>query len=347
MNLIDEPLRGRAWALVALLVVAALLSACGGESEDAPALSSPPTRTPAPATLTPAPDDSIAALEIISLADGVQTFLDEAADASPLDRPVLFDQHVFAPHPECFPDAFYTGSQPLELMDFNLVSLDLAILQASVEMFPEAQLRESIETTIAAAADDLPLDAPFRVCIFPSPAWRPPEDLPNGGLNVETFSDDVIIAWCGGGAVCLDAAPQEIAFAYAYAEQLQHGDFTVTNMTLLDWALFPARAADFARRSVPDARFPWSGAELDPAVEADVWSRMQTSLDVTYTDYPDYRKIERFVYGRDSEDYPRWGGVIIAGHIVDAYREAHPLTTPADLLALPTREMLAQSAYAP
>jgi len=68
----------------------------------------------------------------------------------------------------------------------------------------------------------------------------------------------------------------------------------------------------------------------------------------TYQDYPDYRKIDKFLYGSTNPDlYPAWGGLFLGEQIVSAFRESHPDVTFAALAALPPLTLLEQSGYAP
>ncbi len=337
------------WPVIAIVggVLLAVLAACGGEEDHTPDLAALPTRTPVPATLTSEPADALANVSLIALRERVAAFLDEAEDASPLDRPVLFDQHVFAAHPDCFSDAYHTNTEPLELFDFNLVSLDLAQWREALDQFPEAELIAAIDAALARAVEVIPPEGPFRVCLFPSPPWPHRGDAPvTGAFQTQTLSSDLVVAWCSEGAACLDGVGKTIAFAYHYAVQLGHLNRTVGTTTLRDFMILDARADDFATYLYPGAVFPWH-VDLDPALEADLWARMQESLDVTYQDYPEYRRIERFLYGRGTEQYPDWGGIVIGMHIVEAFHENNPLVTYAELAALPSEDVIARSGYAP
>jgi uncharacterized protein YjaZ len=75
---------------------------------------------------------------------------------------------------------------------------------------------------------------------------------------------------------------------------------------------------------------------------------MQNFTATTYQDYPDYRRIPRFLYGSsDTTRYPTWGGIYIGDQIVRAYRTSHPDVTFPELADMPPEDILAGSGYAP
>ncbi len=334
---------------LAVLVPVFVLSACSsGDQETAPRLAAPPTRTPLPTvdvTQTAVPGAGLE-VELVSLRDEVQAFLDASQEASPIDRPVLFEQYVTDARPACVAASYYPGVQPLQLFDLNLVSLDLNTWVQTVQIFPADAMIDSIRETLVEADGRLPFGETLRVCILPVPSDQLPQDQPNGGVGAEVLADNLLIVWCSGGDYCLTRLPIEVLYAYAYAYQIGQTGLTNADVPLLHFMIYNARAEDFVQQVYPATTFPWANA-LTPEQEATLWGQMHDYLATTYRDYPDYRKIERFLYGRGTEQYPTWGGLYIGSQIVRAYRASHPGVSPVDLMNLPPQTLLDESGYAP
>jgi len=348
-------MRRTARRLMAALWLVALvggLVACGETTEEAPRLAAPPTRTPQPPTPTPSLEDRLANFEIIFLNDAIEAYLDAAEGRSPIDRPDIFSDVVIAAEPACFTSEFYTGMEPLELLGFNPVSVDneswRTALAATDRVAIEAQARAALSAIVA----QLPVDYPVRLCVVPLPHFQPdgaPDEGGQEGIHgAEVFGSDLIITWCSGGASCLDHLNTDLAYAYHYAYQIAHTGLAFPEVPLLHFALYAARAAEFTRALFPDAVYDWDEFTLTPEEEAVLWSRMQPYLRTTNSDGLEARKIERFLAGREnSPDYPRWGGMVIAERILDAYRAGHPDVSWAELAALPPETVLNDSGYSP
>jgi hypothetical protein len=337
-----------------VLIFAALaLAACGTPGEVAPRLVALPTRTPAPITPTPAEVAAAAPsnIEVISLHGAIDAFLTASEAASPLERIDLFIQHVLTPHPACFEGSLWLGAQPLETLDnlgLNLPSVDMENWRASVDAFPETQALAAAEDALREAYALLPRDTVLRVCVAPVPGPRRPfEEAPDGGLNIQVMGSDLVLALCSAGESCLEPLRSRIAGGYGYAYQIEQVGLTGAEIPLLGWAVYQGRADDLALRLFPDASFPWTDA-LTPEQEATVWEAMQEYLQTTYSDYPGYRNVDRFLYGYGGQErFPPWGGIYIGEQIVAAYRASHPDVTPAELMALDLETLLAGSGYAP
>lgn len=333
---------------LAAVVIGVLASACGGGEETAPGLSAPPTRTPLPTVeatqmAVPGADLDVA---IISLRGEIDAFLTAAESTSPIDRPVLFEEHVINAVPECVDATYYPNVQPLELFDFNLVSLDLTRWAQAVESLPDDAMSETIRAALVEADALLPVTRRLTVCILPLPAFDPPEEQVSGDVEAEVLAGDLLVVACSGGDDCLSRLPDQVLYAYGYAYQVAQSGLTIIDMPLLNFMIYSARAEDFVHRVYPATTFPWADA-LTPAQEATLWADMQDFLATTYSDYPDSRKIERFLYGRNNDQYPNWGGLYVGSQIVRAYRAAHPDVAPVELMALPPETLLDESGYAP
>ncbi|MBN1679760.1 MAG: hypothetical protein JW966_05675 [Anaerolineae bacterium] len=328
------------------VLIAVLLSGCGGEDESAPELAVLPTRTPVPATDAPV-DEPSAHYEVVSLQDEVNAYLAAADAAGALDRIDLFREHVIQQAPECAQSEMWPEAQPLELFDFNLVEVDNVTWHEVVDTFPEDGIMQVVSETMEQTVPLLPPPQPVRICLVPVPRNGPPEDQPDGGVNVIVFSDDLIIIACSAGSLCLDYLPDKLAFFYSYAYQVGQTGWIGGETPLLGFAVYFGRGTDFARQINPDAVFAWDDA-LTPEKEADVWSRMQEFLLTTYQDWPEYRNVNRFMYGdQDQDRFPAWGGAYIGTQIVSAYRERHPDVSLVELAALPPDILLADSGYTP
>ncbi len=329
------------------LIGAVLLGACGGQIEEAPPLLAPPTRTAVPATVTPSEADYLSALTVETLADEVRAFLSEAINASALERPVLFEQYVLAPRPECFdgdylvPDA---GASLLAEMHLTLVPLEA--WRGLADIFPAELLQTDVEEAFVRAAELLAPQNHLRVCLFPAPPWGEPQRMEHGGLDVRVLGHDLVLVACAGAELCLDDLPFMFTYAYHYAQQLAYTPRTVEDMSLLEFAIFNARATDFALTLYPDATFPWT-VDISPEDEAEVWAAMQRYQDVTSGETVEARQLDRVLYGKNTSRYPDWGGMIVGWHIVQAFRANHPDVSLADLAAMPAAEVLARSGYAP
>jgi hypothetical protein len=227
----------------------------------------------------------------------------------------------------------------------DLVSLDLAAWRTAETLFPETELRTAIEDMLSRASDVLLVEDELRICMVAIPGRTAPEDAPNGGVDAQVLGGDLALAWCSAGDYCLPYFGQQIAYAYHYAYQINHTGLTIADMPLLNMAIFNARAADFTRYLYPDAAFPWENA-LTAEQEAKLWADMSPYFGTTYQDYPDYRKIDRFLYGfTNPELYPAWGGLFLGEQIVSAYRSSHPDVTFAELAALSPQTLLEESGY--
>ncbi len=336
-----------------LILALSLLSACGGGNETAPQLSAPPTRTPQPPTATPSVEQEVASVTIVPLGGYVTDFLDAAADASALNRPLLFEELVLDKAPECTRATFYPDSQPLELINLDFVSLDLDAWRSAVESMPTDALIASIRATLADAFALLPPSGPLTVCVLPAPPPRvygpqSEDDQPNGGLTVNALGGSLLIVGCSGGEDCLDALPRQFAMAYHVAVQIGAEGLPYDQVPLLSFMLYTPRAADFMHAIVPDLPADdWVDA-LTPEQEAALWDAMQPYLGATYSDRATSQKIDRYLYGREnSEDYPLWGGLYIGSQIVRAYRASHPDVSFAELATLSPSLVLQNSGYAP
>jgi len=192
----------------------------------------------------------------------VDAFLTAAEAASPLDRPTLFEQFFIQARPDCVTSSYYPGVQPLEMFGpaLDLVSLDLAAWRTAEAIFPETELRTSIEDMLQRADDVFPVDTSMRICIVPIPGRTAPADASNGGVDAQVLGGNLVLAWCSAGDYCLPYFGQQIAYAYHYAYQINQTGLTIADMSLLNLAIFNARAADFTRHLYPDASFPWENA---------------------------------------------------------------------------------------
>ncbi|HID08175.1 MAG TPA: hypothetical protein EYP10_13635, partial [Armatimonadetes bacterium] len=318
------------------LMLAWGLAACGEEVEVAPQLAAPPTRTPQPPTPTLSVEDRLENVAIVFLADPIAAYLDAAEGRSPIDRPEIFHDAVIAAVPDCFASTYHPGVEPLELLQFNPVSVDneawRAVLDASPREAMEAALRDTLATVITA----LPVDHPLRLCVVPVPVPHPqdvPEaEAPAGIHGAEALSPDLLILWCSGGDSCTEFLATDLAYAYYYAVQIGYTGLIYPDVPLLYFMLYAARAAEFSRALFPDAVYPWDGFALLPEQEATLWAAMQPHLRVTYSERIESRKIDRFLNGREnSPDYPLWGGMIVAENILRAYRARHPDISWAEL----------------
>ncbi len=337
-----------------LVILLLLLAACGSDERDTPNLAAPPTRTAIPPTATteiisdPGAEPGTNVL-VISMLPEVNAFLTAAEAASPLDRPTLFDQHIAQARPDCVTPSYYPGVQPLEMFGpaLDLVSLDLAAWRSAEAIFPEAELRTAINDMLQRAEEVFPVEPDIRICILPIPGRTAPQEAPNGGVDAQVLGGDLVLAWCSAGDYCLPYFGQQIAYTYHYAYQISQAGLTIDDMTLLNMAIFNARASDFTRHLYPEASFPWENA-LTPEQESKLWADMSPYFAITYQDYPDYRKIDRFLYGyTNPELYPAWGGLFLGEQILSAYRESHPEVTLAELAALSPQTVLEESGYAP
>ena len=332
-----------AWVMVAALSV--LLAACGDGEQVAPMLEAPPTRTPVPVEQGEA--GSVASqVEIISLLDPIEAFLTAAEEASALDRIDLFSDMVIQAAPVCFESMLYPDALPLELVaDLRLTSMNPAIWQASVDTFPGAVLEARIRAVIDEAEALLPTDGPLHLCMVPLPPWRSPEELPRGGVSSTVLGTTVWLT-CAEGDACLDFVEVETAAAYGWAYQAQQIGTLGSEFSLQDMIILFGRADAFAREIYPDETLAWTDA-LDPAQEAELWSRMQEDLEIPYRD-GGIRDIDEYLYGTQSQSrYPAWGGVYIGAQIVEAYRESHPDMTLAALMMRDPAEIVAESGYSP
>lgn len=346
----------RAASKMLLLAVAMLLmGACRGGEASAPVLVAPPTRTPAPYTSTPQPT-AVPVLEaqVIDLRGPVLAFLGSAQGISPLERSLMFDQYVTRAVPECAAITLFPGTQLVQVLDragLDLVSADLEAWRQSAEALPVESLSAAIQAEMARIGARLPLaagqSAP-RVCLLPVPPWhdrRAAAEAEPVQMGAQALGADLILVWCAAGAPCAEAIAPQLAYQAAYAYQLAASGLTMATATLLDLLLLHGRAALVARALHPQATFDWQ-ATLEPTVEAELWGRMRAVLHVTY-DHPDFRRIDRFLYGRNTREYPRLGGLIIGEQIVRAFRAAHPEVSDAELLRMPAAEVLAASGYDP
>ena len=336
----------RRWGALTL-AVALVLSACGVQIEEAPPLVAPPTRTAVPATLTPSAADYLAYLSIASLADEVRAYLDAAETASALDRPVLFEQNVLTPRPECFDGDYLTPDAGAILMqELHLTLLPLEAWRVALNEFPADALQAGVEQTFTRAAELLPPQGDLRVCLVPAPPWDEPEKMEHGGLDVRVLGRDLLFVACAGGDLCLEDLPPLTAYAYHYAQQLRYVPRSVEDMSLLEFAIYNGRATDFALELYPDAAFPWT-AEISPDDEAEVWAAIQRYRDVTPGETVEARQLDRVLYGKNTSRYPDWGGMIVGVHIVRAFRANNPDVSLAELAAMSAADVLARSGYAP
>jgi hypothetical protein len=338
-----------------LLIVLLLLSACGGDTQDAPRLSAPPTRTPEPATEEVVADEAgVENIQIVSLRSQIDAFLTAAEAVGPLERVDVFSQTVIAAAPECWKSTLWPNWQALEqlnAMNVNLTEVDMAAWRATVDAFPEEDLMRQTVDILRQARAELPLDQTLTVCLAPMPLphfFGPnPEELPNSGLSLSSWGDMIYLG-CQDSARCGTQVEADLAYAYATAYQFVSAGRLGDDIPLLSWVVTFGRSAVFAHQLVPDATFQWD-TDMTPEVEADVWARMQEYLNTTYNDYPGYRNVDYFLYGRDGrlDQYPRFGGFYIGERIVRAYQESHPNVSFADLMALDASTLVADSGYTP
>jgi hypothetical protein len=339
---------------VAVLVLLAggtmLLGGCGGEEETGAQLVALPTRTPLPVTETPTGSAAPQNVEIVSLQGQIDAFLTASETAGALDRIDLFNEYVLNQIPGCFQSTLWPDMEPLEIIasqGLNLPTAPMEDWRASADNFPEEQLIQAVGDALGRAELLLPSDRRLRICLVPVPPPATQEDVPNAGLSSLVLGADLAVISCAAGPTCLDKIGQEVAHGYASAYQIGQSGLTGVEIPLLAFAITSGRADDFARQLFPGAVFPWTDA-LTPEQEVDVWSRMQEYLATTYSDYPGYRNMDRFLYGgANSTRYPRFGGLYIGGRIAAAYRARHPDAAPADLMALTPETLLAESGYAP
>lgn len=339
-----------------LLMLVILLSACGGDTKESPRLSAPPTRTAVPATEEAAPDEfGVENIQLVSLGSEMDAFLTASETVGALERVDVFSQTVIAPAPECWTSSLWPGWQSLEQLDsmnVNLPSVDMAAWRATTDAFPEEDLMRQSAEILREARAALPLDQPLRVCFAPMPPPRffgPDQEgeVPNNGLRVDVFGS-VIYVGCADTASCAEQLDADLADAYAVAYQIVTSGHEGLDISLLSWVVMYGRAAVFGRDLVPGATF-FTDTEMAPEIEADVWSRMQEYLTTTYNDYPGYRNVDYFLYGRDgrADQYPPYGGYYIGERIVRAYQASHPDATMADIMALDATTLAAESGYAP
>ncbi len=341
-----------------ILMVAVVLSACGGQIEEAPSLVAPPTRTVVPATGTPSADDYLTYLTFASLQDNVGAYVDAAETISAVDRAAFFEQYVLAPHPECFNGDYLTpdaGAALMQQLHLTRVPQEfwtdfLSAWREQTNDFPVDVLQEHVEQAFVQAAKALPPQGTLRVCLFPSPAQRFGDTAElftkHKGLEVYVLGRDLLFLACAGGDPCLQDLPFVFAYAYHYTQQLHATPHTVDDMSLLEFAIYNGRATDFALELYPEASFLWT-AELSPEDEAEVWAAIQRYQDVTPGATVEARQLDRVLYGRHTSHYPDWGGMIVGVHIVQAFRANNPDVSLAELAAMSATEVLERSGYAP
>jgi hypothetical protein len=131
----------------------------------------------------------------------------------------------------------------------------------------------------------------------------------------------------------------------ALAHELHHStrvlDGPGFGTTLLDTMVSEGAAEAFVRETFPDAPpIPWVAA-LTRSTERRVWHEAKRHLD----DPDDANVYERWFLGKG--DLPRWTGYRIGYAIANAYIDRHRDATAAELATLASREVLAQSGYAP
>ena len=336
--------------VLVILMLGAMLGACGSEEESAPDLAALPTRTPVPPTEIVESGPAQANVEIVSLRDEIDAFLTEAETTSPLDRPVLFNDVIVNPNRACLTGSMFPGIEPLELLDFNLVSLDLTLWREPAANFPEADLIEMATQTLNRATELMPPDGVFRLCLVPIPYFGPPDVVPpNFGVETMVVGANTLLVLCAAGPACLTRVQEEVAYGYGYAYQLEQTGLTATETPVLTFAIYAGRATDFARQLFPNAPYAWDNA-LTAAQEASTWEVMQEYMPVTYLDYPLGRNVDKVLYGggpTTADRYPAWGGVYIGTRIVEAYRARHPDVSVVELAALDPETLLAESGYSP
>ncbi|MBN1202861.1 MAG: hypothetical protein JXJ20_13515 [Anaerolineae bacterium] len=349
------------------LVVILALSACGGEDEETPNLSAPPTRTPVPTAEAtdepPSANTAPAHIEVRSLYGEIDAFLTASETASALDRVDLATEYIVTPAEECLTASFWPGWEPLQVINAHveLATANMVAWRESTDIFPEADLVQATNRILADLQAVLPIDDTLRVCLVPAPhpGDRPPDEAadleqPAGetenpaitGLGALVLGSDLIVASCWAGDNCLNGVDVEIAFAYGQAYQIRQSGQTGVTLPLLDYAVYSGRNEVLARHFAPEATFPWTNA-LTPEQEATLWSRMQEYLDINYQQRTNIRKYERYLFGAGTEEYPTMGGLYIGSQIVRAYLESHPDTAYPELFALPPGTLLAESGYAP
>lgn len=341
--------RKLSWVTVGLIVLSVVLSACGGETESAPALSAPATRTPAPVVDRAAPVDTLAQLEVVSLRESLLAFFDNTADVGPLEHSIVFDQQVSAPHQGCATSEFYPGLQLVALMDgygLDLVRTDLAGWRVVVEDFDEELLEEALREALARAVEEVPMTGPLRVCMLPVPPARNRQGETFDFFHAEVIDRDAILVACSNAEFCVDTMGGQVVYAYHYAYQLSTVTYDFGAMPLMDMAIFLARADDLALALYPDAQFAWH-VELDPLEIPDVWGQMQEYASTTYADYPDNRKIDRLLYGAGTGGYPEWGGMVIAQQVIDAFHANNPGVTYLALANMAAQDVVQDSGYEP
>ncbi len=264
----------------------------------------------------------------------------------------MFSQTVITPNQHCFVGSLWPDTQPLELLagfNLNLPAVDLTDWRDAVDAFPDEALIEQTNDALIHAASQLPLDAPLTICLMPAPVAHgfDGEARADPGIFSSGQGDSVLMTCLGDPQPCVDAWAAQTAYEYGVAYQYMTGGRGGLEIPLLDYAIYFGRASDFARQLYPEAVFPWDNA-LTPEQETDVWGRMQDYLQTTYSDYPGYRNVDRFLYGSDNPArYPPRAGFYIGERIVQAYRAAHPDVTPVELMALTPSDLLAESGYAP
>ncbi|HEX3053306.1 MAG TPA: hypothetical protein VHP83_21790 [Aggregatilineaceae bacterium] len=362
--------------LIALIFV---LAACGGgDSEEAPELVAPvthrtaiptiqPSVTPQPATVDAATateevvetatEPAIEAatelaveaatnFEVVSLKNEINNFLTESDDAQLMDRIDIFYRTVSGPASSCFESSLWGETDPLELLGFNPMTVDLEAWHASADAFPEAELMQHVNDTLAAAYAVVPSAEPLRFCLLPIAPYAAPEEVANGGVNSFVLGDVVLIT-CMAGDYCLDEVDREAVISYGYALQTVDAGLGGAETPLLNFAVYWARAGLLAEDVLPDVSLPWNKA-LTAEQETELWTRMQENLYAIYDQYPAGRRIDSFLYGDTNRTlYPTWGGVYIGARIVEAYQDEHRTTKLPALFALMPRDLFNESGYAP
>lgn len=332
----------RRCAQAAVVGAVMLAAGCGGAAEEAPQLVALPTRTPLPVTEdAPQAGDAVSRVEL--MVEPIDAFLTASETVGALDRIDLFREHVLLTSADCFMSERSPGSDPLELvraLGINLVSVDLERWRDALEAFPAEAARTAVADGLTGAVDMLPTGQPVRVCVLPLPApqvWgAPEEDAPvvNAGVYAEVLSGDRLLLTCSAGETCLERLSVEAAYGYGYMVQVAHMEDSAVNASLLDLAVFNARAAYLARQIYPGASFSWDDA-LTPEQEAALWARMQNYLATTSEGSDGGRSIQRFLYGSpNAEQYPMYGGLAIGERIVQSYLARNPDITLEALFEL-------------
>jgi len=287
-----------------------------------------------------------ARFEVVSLKNEINNFLTESDDAQLMDRIDIFYRTVTGAAASCFESSLWGESDPLELLSFNPMSVDLAAWHTSVDFFPEAELMQRMNDTLARASAAVPTAQPLRFCLLPIPPYAAPEEVPNGGVNSLVLGD-VVLVTCMAGDYCLDTIEREVVINYGYALQIVEAGLSGSETPLLNFAIYWGRAGLLAQDVLPDVDLRWENA-LTAEQETELWTRMQDNLYATYNQYPAGRRIDSFLYGDTNRNlYPAWGGVYIGAQIVKAYQDEHRTTKLPALFALTPRDLFTASGYAP